>query len=177
MTNLVCLAKVIAAHGIKGELKVKSFTADPKDVCNYGMLTNKEKNRYFELKYTGFQKGLIRVKIKGIETRNDAEALVGLDLYVSRDKLPKLEKDTFYQTDLVGLDVLDLKTSKKIGKIVGIYNFGAGDILEIKFEEQKQTEMLPFNNEYVPEVDVQNGFVLIAYTTMNYQKDEEKNEG
>ena len=172
MSDLVCLAKIVAVHGIKGEVKLKSFTSLPKDVFKYGTLQNKEGTHFFELTFTGFSKELIRAKIKGIDTRNDAETLKGTELYISRDKLPVLKKDTFYQTDLIGLKVLEKQSLKQIGKIVGIYNFGAGDILEIKFDTLKETEMLPFNDDYVPTVDIDKGFVVVCSSTMNYQKDE-----
>lgn len=175
MSELVCLAKIVAAHGIKGEVKLRSYTSDPKDVCQYGLLSNKDQTRFFDLKFMGFQKNVLRVKIKGIDTRNDAENLVGTDLYISREKLPKLEQDTFYQTDLVGLEATDQKTGKSVGKVVGVYNFGAGDILEIKFDHKKQTEMIPFREEYVPNVDLKKGVLVLTFFEMNYQKDEEDN--
>jgi len=172
MSSLVCLAKIVAAHGIRGEVKLKSFTDKPKDVFAYGKLQNKEGTRFFDLTFIGFAKELIRAKIKGVETRNDAEEIVGTELYTLREVLPDLEENMFYQTDLVGLKVLDAKTAKQIGKVVGVYNFGAGDILEIKFEDVKQTEMLPFNDTYVPTVDIKQGFVCVSAHTMNYQEDE-----
>ena len=173
MADLVCLAKIVAAHGIRGEVKLKSFTSDVKDFASYGKLSNKDQTRFFEVKITGFAKELVRAKIKGVDTRNDAESLKGTELYISRDKLPALKNDTFYQTDLIGLKVLEKSNLKQIGEIVGIYNFGAGDILEIKLEGLKQTEMLPFNDEYVPTVDVEHGFVVVTSSTMNYQKEDE----
>jgi len=175
MTDLICLAKIVAAHGIRGEVKIKTFTLSPKDVFLYGALSNIEGTRFFELTFKGLMKGLVRVQIKGVNTRNDAESLVGTELYVSRDKLPELQDDTFYQADLIGADVLDAKTASKIGQVVGVYNFGAGDILEIKFDGVKQTEMLPFNSSYVPNVDVKNKTVSVAFTSMNYQPEDEDN--
>ncbi|MBR2299516.1 MAG: 16S rRNA processing protein RimM [Alphaproteobacteria bacterium] len=176
MSDLVCLGKIVAAHGIKGEVKVKSFTSNPKDVCAYGKLSNKDKTHFYQGQVKGFAKELLRVKFEGIDTRNAAEEIVGTELFVSRDVLPDLKENTFYLTDLIGLRVLDVKTQKELGKVVGVYNFGAGDILEISFEGQKQTEMLPFNDTYVPTVDIKKGFVEVSRTSMNYQEDEE-NEG
>ena len=175
MTDLICLAKIVAAHGIKGEVKIKSFTKEPCDVLRYGALSNKDGTRFFELVFKGLAKGLMRVQIKGVSTRNDAENLIGEELFISRDQLPALDDDVFYQADLIGADVLDDKTSSKIGKVVGIYNFGAGDILEIKFDDMKQTEMLPFNESYVKNVDVQNKTLTVAARAMNYQLEDEDN--
>ena len=175
MTDLICLAKIVAAHGIRGEVKIKTFTLAPKDVFSYGALSNIDGTRFFELVFKGLMKGLVRVQIKGVNTRNEAESLIGEELYISRDKLPELQNDTFYQADLVGADVLDVKTASKIGHVVGVYNFGAGDILEIKFDDVKQTEMLPFNSGYVPSVDVKNKTISVAFRSMNYQPEDEDN--
>ena len=173
MTDLICLAKIVAAHGIQGEVKIKTFTSAPKDVLSYGALSNKEGTHFFELTFKGLQKGLLRAKIKGIETRNDAEGLVGTELFISRDKLPDLEENTFYLADLIGAKVLDINTNTQTGKVVGIYNFGAGDILEIKIDGVKQTEMIPFNDDYVPSVDIKNKTVSVRFTSMNYQPEDE----
>ena len=175
MSDLVCLGKIVAAHGIRGEVKIKSFTSTPKDECAYGRLSNKDETRYFDLTFKGFAKELLRVKINGVDTRNDAESIIGTELYVLRDKLPALEPDTFYLADLEGLKVLDNATGEDIGRIIGIYNFGAGDILEIKFDGQTEPQMLPFSNTYVPMVDIKNGFVKVAQKELNYQKDEVDN--
>ena len=103
MTDLICLAKIVAAHGIQGEVKIKTFTSAPKDVLSYGALSNKEGTHFFELTFKGLQKGLLRAKIKGIETRNDAEGLVGTELFISRDKLPDLEENTLKMSMAVTL--------------------------------------------------------------------------
>ena len=173
MSDRICLGKIVAAHGIRGEVKVKSFTSNLKDICAYGKLSNKDGTRVFDAHVVGFSKELLRVKIKGVDTRNMAEELRGTELYVSRDVLPDLERNTFYQTDLVGLKVFKKDSSKQIGQVVGVYNFGAGDILEIRLEGLKQTEMLPFNDEYVPVVDVKGGFIQVNSTTMVYMEDED----
>lgn len=173
MSELVCLAKVVAAHGIKGEVKLKSWTLDPKDVCAYGKLLNKDGSKTFSCRVTGLIKGLVRVKIDGVDTRNDAEALVGTELYVPRQMMPKLQENTFYQADLVGLRVLSVNGLKELGRIVGIYNFGAGDILEIKYTDIKETEMIPFTNMYVSEVNIEKGYISVKLESMPYMKDEE----
>ena len=177
MSDRVCLGKIVAAHGIKGEVKVKSFTSNPKDVCAYGKLSNKDGTRVFDAHVVGFSKELLRVKISGVDSRNEAEDLRGTELYVSRDVLPDLEKNTFYQTDLVGLKVVKENTNEQIGQVVGVFNFGAGDILEIKVEGMKQTQMLPFDDAFVPSVDIKNGFVVISDASVAYIKDEGKDEG
>ena len=170
--NRVCLGAVVGVHVIKGEVKVKSFTAADADIGAYGALEDEKQTRLFELRVTGHSKELLRCKIKGVDDRNAAEALIGTKFYVSRSVLPELsDKNEFYLADLVGLKVLNAE-NHEVGKVCGMYNFGAGDILELKLESGK-TEMLPFSKAYVPEVDVANGFVRVAQTSMNFVQDEE----
>ena len=105
-----------------------------------------------------------------------AEALIGTELYVNRDVLPQLEEEEYYQTDLIGLDVIEQSSGQNIGKVVGIYNFGAGDILEIKLKSTAKTEMIPFTKQYVPEVKIADGCVVVS--SANFTGDEESgNEG
>lgn len=173
MSELICLAKIVAAHGIKGEVKLKTWTSRPQDVCAYGKLFSKDGSKTFVCKMAGLSKELVRVKIDGVTTRNDAETLVGEELYVPREVMPKLKEDTFYQADLIGLKVLSKADEKEIGQIVGVYNFGAGDILEIKYKNTKETQMIPFQKTYVDEVNVEKGYVLVNFGSMVYMEDEE----
>ena len=125
----ICLGAIVGVHGIRGELKVKSWTASDQDIGNYGLLENEDGTRSFELKVVGRSKELLRCKIKGVEDRNAAEALIGTALYVERAALPALEEEEYYQADLIGLKVVDQSSGCVAGKVVGFYNFGAGDIL------------------------------------------------
>lgn len=175
MDNLICLGVVVAAHGIKGEVKVKSFTNNSLMLDGYGNLSTKDGLKSFNLKVTGTSaNGLVKCKIKDIDTRNDAEALVGTQLFVSRDLLPKLEEEEFYQADLIGLDVVKKSSGEKIGTVCGIYNFGAGDILEIKPLNSAKTEMIPFTKTYVPEILLDKGYILVCFETLNFAPDEEQ---
>ncbi len=176
MSDLICLGKIVAAHGIKGEVKVKSFTSNPKDICAYGKLSDKTGLKFFAPQFVGFSKELLRIKVNGINNRNDAEALVGTELYIERKKLPDLHENTFYQADLIGLKVYEkVKSDTPIGEVVGIYNFGAGDILEIRFHFAKQPEMIPFTDQYVSEINVKEGFILLSQASMTFFDDEEIN--
>lgn len=168
------MGAVVGVHGIKGEVKVKSWTESDRDIGAYGVLENENKTRSFVLRVVGHSKELLRCKIKGVEDRNSAEALIGTRFYVNRDVLPDLGDDEFYQADLVGLDVVSAQNNQKIGSVSGIYNFGAGDILEIKTVTSSKTEMIPFTKEYVPVVDVKNGFVMVTSVFLNFAKDEEE---
>lgn len=168
----VCLGKIVGVHGIRGEVKVKSYTAVDKDIAAYGRLFDKNDERTFELKVTGHSKDLLRVKIEGIDDRNAAEVLVGTELYAPRGVLPELKADeVYYETDLVGLNVFD-ENGNKTAMVVGFYNFGAGDILEIQLNNG-QTEMLPFNKSYIPEINLEKGYIIAASTGMVFLEDDE----
>lgn len=171
----VCLGKIVGVHGIKGEVKVKSYTALDKDIASYGDLEDKNSTQKFSLKVTGHSKDLLRVKIKGVDDRNKAETLIGIELYACRDVLPEVSsKEVYYETDLVGLKVLD-ENKETVAKVIGFYNFGAGDILEIKLNTGR-AEMLPFNKGYVPEINLEDGYIIVSSMGMVYFEDEEESK-
>ena len=116
-------------------------------------------NRTFELKIVGHSKELLRVKIKGVDDRNVAETLIGTGLYIERTKLPQTEEDEFYHTDLIGLMALTSK-GEKVGTVNALYNFGAGDLIEIRTSENR-LEMLPFTKEYVPTINLKEGYIIV----------------
>lgn len=176
----ICLGAIVGVHGIKGEVKVKSFTEYAEDIDRYGDVEDEAGLRKFKIKVTGHSKELLRVKIKGIDDRNAAFALKGTGLYVDKGVLPELEEEEFYHTDLIGLEARN-KNSEFIGEVVGIYNFGAGDMLEIKTSELGKSEMLPFTKEYVPTVNIKDGYIivssLLAFTEDGDEPVEEDDEG
>lgn len=174
--NRICLGAIAGVHGIKGEVKVKSFTEIDSDLDKYGAVENEAGDRKFELKVVGHSKELLRVKIKGVNDRNEAERLIGTAFYVDRSVLPELEEeDEFYEADLIGLEV---KTSsgEAAGTVSGLYNFGAGEILEIKVKATGKLEMLPFTKEYVPEVNVKDGYIIVESVLLNFMEDEDDGE-
>ena len=172
----VCLGAIVGVHGVRGEVKVKSFTADDTDIDAYGVLENKDGSKSFALKVVGRSKELLRCKIKGIIDRNAAENLIGTELYVNREVLPELDEEEYYLTDLIGLKVVEKSSEIEVGTVAGVYNFGAGDILEIKLIENNKLEMIPFTKEYVPEVEISEGYISVTSTLMNYATDDEKDE-
>ena len=168
----VCLGKIVGVHGIKGEVKVKSYTAVDKDIAAYGTLEDNSGKQHFELKVTGHSKDLLRVKIKGVDDRNLAETLIGKELYAARGVLPDLKaEEVYYEADLIGLKVLD-EQNNEVAKVIGFYNFGAGDILEIKLKTG-QSEMLPFNKGYVPVINLEEGYIIVASLAMRFLEDDE----
>ena len=173
MEKKVCIGKIVSVHGIRGEVKVRSYTSNPTDLDKYGDVENQTGNRIFKIKVVGFSKDNLRVKIDGVSDRNTAETLVGTEFYVNRNVFPELGEEEFYQTDLIGLKVYLKSLDEEIGVVVGLSNFGAGEILEIKLNTQKDTEMLPFTKQYVPTINLEEGYIIVSSATMIFAEDGE----
>ncbi|MEH6476651.1 MAG: ribosome maturation factor RimM [Sneathiella sp.] len=155
-SDRLLLGVIAGPKGIKGEMKVKSFTEVPEDLVSYGLLEDKTGTKQFKITLVGTSKNLPVIRIKGVDDRNQAEALKGQELYILRDKLPGIEQaDEFYHTDLIGLDVIE-EDGSKFGEILRLYDFGAGDIMEITPVKKgaKSTILVPFTKEMVPTVDL-----------------------
>ncbi len=172
----ICLGKITGVHGIKGEVKIKSFTSSDADIGTYGNLENKDGSKVFAIKVIGHSKELLRCKIKGIDDRNAAETLVGTELYVNREVLPDLEEEEYYLADLIGLKVIDKNSELEVGTVAGVYNFGAGDILEIKVNSTNKLEMIPFTKEYVPDVKISDNYITVSSVMMNYVIEDKEEE-
>ncbi len=167
----ICLGAIVGVHGIKGEVKVKSFTESWRNLEHYGVLED-QNGRPLEVKIAGQSKELLRVKIKGIDDRNAAKELIGCRLYADRSALPELKsEDEFYQADLIGLEVR-LEDGTVVGRVSGIYNFGAGEILEIKVLATGRQEMIPFTCAYVPAVDIKDGYIIVSSVSMRFDEDD-----
>ena len=158
-SDLICIGAIIGAFGVKGELRVKSFCAEPSDIGNYNPLTSEDGKQSFELTVKGPIKGGYSCRIKGIQYKDQADALRGVRLFTDRENLPSLPDDEFYHADLIGLDVVDTG-GEKLGKIEAVYDHGAGDMLEISGKGIKNTVMLPFTREAVPTVDLAAGRII-----------------
>ncbi len=174
MNERICIGKIVAAHGIRGEVKVQSQTKTPTDLDKFGDVENKDASRKFSIKVLGMISSNVRVKIKGVDTRNEAEALIGTELYVARSALPELAEDEFYKGDIVGLKVCLRTPDNEIGTVVGFENFGAGEIIEIKLEGQKETELLPFTRQYVPVINLESGYIIVSSATMIFAEDDDE---
>ena len=159
MAAQICIARIGAAHGVRGALKLWTFTEDPLAVKTYGPLVTKDGARQFEVTDAREAKGHLVATLKGIATREDAERLNGLELYIAREQLPATDEDEYYHADLIGLAAVNA-ASEPIGRVTAIHNFGAGDIIEIA-PPQGSTMLLPFTNAVVPLVDIANGCVVI----------------
>jgi len=147
------LAGVItAAHGIKGEVKLRSFTADPQAIGSYGPLVTM-RGESLEIERLKRQKDGFIAVLKGVRDRNRAEALKGVELFLSRAQLPEPEDDEVYMHDLIGLTALSA-AGETFGTVIAVPNFGAGDLLEIRREGVAETVLVPFAEAYVPKIDL-----------------------
>ena len=155
----VCVARIGAAHGVRGAVKLWTFTEDPLAVQGYGPLMTKDGARQFEISGVREAGDHLVATFRGIATRTDAEKLNGIELYVPRDRLPDTDDDEYYHADLIGLAAVSA-SEEPLGRVVAIHNFGAGDIIEIA-PPKGATMLLPFTNAVVPTVDVKGGRVVI----------------
>jgi 16S rRNA processing protein RimM len=157
----ICVAQVGGAHGIRGEVKLKSFTGDPMAVKDYGPLTSEDGAVSLTIEAVRPAKGHLVARFHGIADRNAAERLTGLRLFVPRSRLPPSAADEFYHADLIGLAAVTADGSA-IGTVVAIHDFGAGDILELRPPAGGATIMLPFTEAFVPSVDIAAGRIVVA---------------
>jgi 16S rRNA processing protein RimM len=155
----ICVARIGAAHGVRGAVKLWTFTEDPLAVQRYGPLLTKDGARQFEVTHAREAKDHLVATLKGVATREDAERLNGIELYIAREKLPDTSEDEYYHADLIGLAAVTADDAP-IGRVIAIHNFGAGDIIEIA-PPHGATMLLPFTNAVVPTVDLAGGRVLI----------------
>jgi 16S rRNA processing protein RimM len=158
-TAQICVARIGAPHGVRGQVRLWTFTEDPFAVCDYGPLATKDGKRSFEVDDVREAKGHLVATLKGVASREDAERLNGVELYVPRDALPDTEEGEYYHADLIGLAAVNA-AGETIGRVVAMHDFGAGDIIEIAPPEGA-TLLLPFTDAVVPTVDIKAGHVVI----------------
>jgi 16S rRNA processing protein RimM len=156
----LCLGIITGVHGIKGWVRIKSFTAEAEDVVSYGPLSDESGTRHLEIELVGVGKGVLLARIKGVEDRDAAERLKGLRLYVRRAVLPPPEDDEFYQADLIGLAAM-LEDGTRFGTVRAVNDFGAGASIEIEDEAGKMV-IVPFTGAAVPVVDVAGKRIVIV---------------
>jgi 16S rRNA processing protein RimM len=155
----LCIGVITAPHGVRGLMRVKSFTAHPDDLAAYGPLTDSG-GKPLRLKLNGHARGMLLARIDGIDDRDAAERLRGVELYVARDALPDVEdEDEFYYADLIGLQAV--RTNGAIyGTVKALHDFGAGDMIEITLEEGGSV-VFPFTRQVVPEIDLAQDRVVV----------------
>jgi 16S rRNA processing protein RimM len=156
----ICLGQIGAAHGLRGEVRLHSFTSDPAAIAGYGPLET-EDGRVFEIETLRPAKDHFVARLSGVADRTAAEKLTNLKLYVPRERLPQTEEpDEFYHADLVGLAVVD-RAGKNIGSVIAVHNFGAGDLIEVRPDAGGNTELIPFDATNVPAVDLDAGKIVV----------------
>ncbi|MEI9804264.1 MAG: ribosome maturation factor RimM [Pseudolabrys sp.] len=162
MRSKIRVARIGAAHGIRGEVKLWSFTQDPMAVLDYGPLESENGRQRFEIEALRPAKDFLVARFKGVADRTAAEKLCNLDLFVSRDKLPPIEEDdTYYFADLIGLAALG-EDGAALGTVTAVHNFGAGDLIEIAPAGGGEPLLLPFTDAVVPKVDIKARQIVVV---------------
>lgn len=159
MSARIVVGAVTGAFGVRGEVRLKSFCAEPEDIATYSPLYDAEGMDYI-VKITRPVKGGFAARLSGIRYKDQADAMRGKELFADRDLLPNLPDDEYYYSDLIGLEVLDTGGAT-LGKVAAIDNHGAGDILEIRGSGLKSAALLPFTKAAVPTVDLAAGRIII----------------
>jgi 16S rRNA processing protein RimM len=156
----ICVAQIGAAHGVRGEVRLWSFTADPAAVADYGPLESEDGSQRFEIEAMRPAKDHLVARLSGVHDRDAAERLANMRLYVARDRLPAPEAEEYYHADLIGLRA-ESRDGAVLATIVGIHDFGAGDLLELRPLGGGGTVLMPFTAQTVPVVDIAGGRVVI----------------
>ena len=151
----VLLGVVSAPHGVRGLVRIRSYTEDPMAIASYGALSDEKGTKHYRVEALSSVKGAVLARIEGVADRTAAEALRGLRLYVERSALPEAGEREWYEADLVGLKAVG-KDGRDWGKVTAFHDFGAGSVMEVS-----GGVMLPFTDETVPEIDVEGGKVVI----------------
>lgn len=152
----ICVGAIAGSFGVRGEVRLKSFCADPAAIADYGPVST-EDGRSFKISLTRPVSGGLGARLSGVATKEEADALRGTRLYVSRERLPALGDDEFYHSDLIGLEVRDTGGAL-LGKVIAVHNHGADDIIEV--QGKGESLLLPFTRAVVPTVDLATGRIV-----------------
>jgi 16S rRNA processing protein RimM len=159
----VCVGQIVGVHGVRGLVKLKSFTEDPAAIEGYNPLMDPTGTRSFTVELQSAMKDYWLARVQGVSDRTAAEALRGVLLHVDRDRLPPPEdEEEFYHADLIGLSV-ERPDGSVVGTVIALHNFGGGDMLEVNLPERR-TVMVPFTKALVPVVDVAGGRIVADLT-------------
>ena len=150
-----------APQGVRGEIRVKSLTKEPSAIGGYGPLTDKGRARAFAFEtLRPLKDNMLIARVAGVSSREAAEALKGVEIFARRDQLPPPNEDEFYYDDLVGLEAVDA-AGGRLGRVVSLMNYGAGDVLEIAPAQGGETLLLPFTKRVAPRIDFDVGRIVI----------------
>lgn len=158
-SDMICVGAIGGSYGVCGEVRLKSFCATPSDIADYSPLSNEDGSRSFTLSLTRPIKNGFAGRIAGVLTKEEADALKGVQLYARRDQLPSLPDDEYYHADLIGIQVVDTGGAE-LGYVKSVQNHGAGDLLELHSPALSTTVLLPFTLEAVPTVDLVSGRIV-----------------
>ena len=157
----VCLGEITGAHGVKGDVKIRTFTEVPADVSAYGTLQDEAGTRRFTILNVRANKGGVVARLDGVGTREAAQALKGTGLWIDRSTLPEDPgDDSYYHADLIGLVAINADGAA-LGQVVAVQNFGAGDLLELRPATGGKTVLVPFTEEIVPELEIEAGWMIM----------------
>ena len=159
MTDRIVVGSLGGAFGVHGEVRLKSFCADPAAIADYAPLFTEDGRKFAQLVLTGQQKNGFTARLDGVITKEDADALRNVKLMADRAQMPSLPDDEYYYTDLIGLDVLDTG-GEKLGTVKNVMDHGAGDLLEVQVPGASDTVLLPFTQAAVPTVDLASGRII-----------------
>jgi len=159
-TQRICIGVFAGSFGVSGEVRLKSFCADPEAIADYGPLFTEDGSHSYTIKLTRPVAGGLGARASGVATKEQADALKGVSLFVDRSRLPSLPDDEFYHSDLIGLEARDTG-GVLLGRVSAVHNHGAGDLLEIAGEGRKQPLLLPFTVAIVPTVDLSAGRIVV----------------
>lgn len=172
--DLVLLGRITGAHGLRGEVRIASYTDQPEDIAAYGALQSADGGVFRIAAIRSVKGGSVIAALPGITDRDEAEKLRGTDLYVPRSALPSPEdEDEFYHSDLIGLNAVS-PAGEIIGKIIAVHNFGASDLLEVRFEGEREAELIPFEAAHVPRIDLAAHQIVILRPIYEKQSAEDK---
>lgn len=156
----ICVGAISGAFGVRGEVRLKSFCAEPAAIADYAPLFTEDGARSFTLKVIRQIPGGLAVRLSGVTDKDAADALRGTSLFADRARLPSLPDDEFYHNDLIGLAVLDTGGAA-LGTVRAVHNHGAGDILEVAVPGARETLLIPFTRAAVPTVDLAAGRIIV----------------
>jgi len=159
---VILMGRFGAPHGVRGEIRLQSFTEEPLAIAGYGPLFDKSGERRFVLKSAREQgRDMLVVSVEGVADRDAAQRLAGIELYLPRESLPAPQEDEFYLADLIGLRV-ESEEGVALGQVIALRNFGAGDILEALPQDGGESQFYPFTKALAPIVDIAGGRIVIV---------------
>ncbi len=169
--NLVCIAKIVGVHGLQGELKLHSNMQVPEDVKRHKHFVINA-NKFVVQSIRHYRKNIFLLKLIDVADRNSSEALVNLDVFIDKKYLPPLLEDEFYFDALHGLQVFDHYSKVYLGIVAGVFNFGAGDVIEIQLDLTKESVMIPFMDNWVCNIDLAGRKLFVDRTVLCNMMDE-----